>query len=47
MDSAKKTIERILDGTGITINGNEAFDPQIHNMRFLCPGIETGVAGAG
>ena len=34
MNKAKEIIKSLLLGTGITINGNNAYDPQIHNEDF-------------
>jgi len=47
MKPEQQTIERILDGTGITINGKEAFDPQIHNEEFFGRVLRRGSLGLG
>ena len=47
MKREKEAIERILDGTGITINGKEAFDPQIHNDHFYARVLRQGSLGLG
>ncbi len=47
MADSKATIERLLKTAGITPNGKEAFDPQIHNERFYGRVLRTGELGLG
>lgn len=34
MNKEKQIIESLLSDTGITINGTNPFDPQVHNENF-------------
>ncbi len=34
MNSYRKAIEELISETGITINGNQSFDIQVHNENF-------------
>ena len=47
MKKEKKIIENLLVGTGITINGSNAYDPQIHNENFYSRVLRQGSLGLG
>lgn len=47
MADSKATIERLLKTAGITPNGKEPYDPQIHNDRFYDRVLRTGDLGLG
>ena len=47
MKHEKQAIGRILNGTGITFDGPEAFDPQIHNEDFFARVLSQGSLGLG
>lgn len=47
MKSAKKTIETLLAKTPIKINGQNSFDPQIHNPSFYDRILKDGSLGLG
>ena len=34
MKKEKQIIESLLAGTGLTLNGDKSYDPQIHDERF-------------
>lgn len=43
----KEIIRSLLKGTGIAINGNNAYDPQIHNENFYSRVLREGSLGLG
>ena len=43
----KEIIESLLKGAGIAINGDNAYDPQIHNERFYDRVLRQGSLGLG
>lgn len=47
MQKEKEIIENLLVGTGITINGNNPWDPQIHNEDFYSHVLQQGSLGLG
>ena len=47
MKREKEIIENLLLGTGITINGNNVYDPQIHNEDFYSRVLRQGSLGLG
>jgi len=47
MKKEKQIIESLLDGTGITINGSNAYDPQVHNEDFYDRVLQQGSLGLG
>lgn len=47
MKSEQKAIERVLDGTGITLNGTNPFDPQVKNEDFYPRVLRHGSLGLG
>jgi cyclopropane-fatty-acyl-phospholipid synthase len=47
MKNKKGVVESLLDGTGITINGNNPWDPQIHNENFYGRVLSHGSLGLG
>ncbi|MDO8474301.1 MAG: cyclopropane fatty acyl phospholipid synthase [bacterium] len=47
MKKEKQIIESLLEGTGITINGNNAYDPQVHNEDFYGRVLRHGSLGLG
>lgn len=47
MNRAKTTIESILAGTGITLNGTKLYDPHIHNDGFYRRVLSSGSMGLG
>ncbi len=47
MKQEKKIVESFLDGTGIAINGNNPYDPKIHNENFYGRVLRHGSLGLG
>ena len=47
MNSYKKTIDNILDGSGICINGNQPYDLQVHEEKFYQRILKSGYLGLG
>ncbi|MBI2475595.1 cyclopropane fatty acyl phospholipid synthase [Candidatus Uhrbacteria bacterium] len=47
MQTEKSIIESLLSNTGITINGNNPCDPQIHNEKFYRRVLRQGSLGLG
>ena len=47
MKKEKQIIESLLVGTGITINGTNPYDPQIHNENFYNRVMKEGSLGLG
>ena len=47
MKKEKKIIEDLLDGTGITINGSNSYDMQVHNKDFYGRVLLQGSLGLG
>ena len=47
MKNAKKIIDSLLTGTGITINGPNAYDPQVHNDKFYARVLRGGSLALG
>ncbi len=47
MEQEKKIIESLLEDTGITINGNNVYDPQVHNENFYSRVLRQGALGLG
>jgi len=45
--TAKQIIESLLTGTGITLNGGNPYDPQIHNEKFYARVLREGSLGLG
>ena len=43
----KKTIEKLLEGTGIELNGDNPWDPQIEENRFYKRVLREGSLGLG
>ena len=47
MKNEKRIVESMLDGSGITINGNNAYDPQVHDERLYGRVLRQGTLGLG
>jgi len=47
MKKEKEIIKSLLEGTGITINGSDVYDPQIHNEDFYGRVLREGALGLG
>ncbi len=47
MKNAKKVIESLLAGTGVTLNGDKPYDPQIHNEEFYSAVLRGGSLALG
>ena len=47
MNKDKHGIESLLRGAGITLNGSNAYDPQIHNDSFYARVLQEGSLGLG
>lgn len=47
MNRAKRSIESLLIGSGITINGDKPYDPQVHNEDFYHRVLSGGTLGLG
>lgn len=47
MNSYRKAIEELISETGITINGNQSFDIQVHNEDFYKRVLQNGSLGLG
>ncbi|MBT4349627.1 cyclopropane fatty acyl phospholipid synthase [bacterium] len=47
MKNAKKIIDSLLTGTGITINGSNVYDPQVHNDKFYSRVLRGGSLALG
>ena len=47
MTTKRKIIESLLDGTGVTINGSNVYDPQVHDERFYRRVLRHGSLGLG
>ncbi|MAZ40852.1 cyclopropane-fatty-acyl-phospholipid synthase [bacterium] len=47
MGTNKKTFDDLLEGTGVTINGNKPYDPQIKDGRFYTRVLKSGTLGLG
>lgn len=47
MNKERSIVESLLRGTGITMNGSNAYDPQIHNDNFYTRVLQEGSLGLG
>ena len=47
MQKEKEIIETLLEGTGVSINGNAPYDPQVHNTQFYSRVLRQGSLGLG
>lgn len=47
MKNAKKVVEFLLEGTGITLNGDKPYDPQVYNEEFYTRVLRGGSLALG